>query len=161
MARAEELGSDELVGMLRQVEEVNHARRARIVRVAADAVGGSLAGQKIAVLGAAFKANTDDIRESPALAVAESLRAEGADVVVFDPQATDNARRARPLLRYAASAEEACQDAQAVVHLTDWPEFRALDPRELKPMVANAVLVDARLSLDAEAWRAAGWTYLP
>lgn len=161
VARAEELGSDELVGMLRQVEEVNHARRARIVRVAADAVGGSLAGQKIAVLGAAFKANTDDIRESPALAVAESLRAEGADVVVFDPQATDNARRARPLLRYAASAEEACQDAQAVVHLTDWPEFRALDPRELKPMVANAVLVDARLSLDAEAWRAAGWTYLP
>jgi UDPglucose 6-dehydrogenase len=161
IARADELGSAELVGFLQQVENINDSRRFRIVDLVLDSLGAEPERKKVAVLGASFKAGTDDIRESPALAIAEQIRLRGAAVTVFDPQAMEKARRARPLLDYATSAVEACRGAHAVVHLTDWPEFRELDPRELRELVANPVLVDGRLSLDAEAWRAAGWTCRP
>jgi UDPglucose 6-dehydrogenase len=159
MARADELGAEELVGFLRQVEEINTRRRSRIADMVLDAL--PEAGGKVAVLGAAFKAETDDIRESPALDVAEQIRRRGADVTVYDPQAMENARRACPLLAYADTAEDACHGAHVVVHLTDWPQFRDLDPRDLRAHVATPVLVDARLTLDADAWRAAGWTCHP
>ncbi|MBR7831778.1 UDP-glucose/GDP-mannose dehydrogenase family protein [Actinospica durhamensis] len=160
-ARAEELGSTELGGLLRQVDLINSARQARIVGVLAEALEGGLEGKAIAVLGAAFKAETDDIRESPALSVAELIRARGAAVTLFDPQAMENARRAFPLITYADSAVDACVGAHAVVHLTDWPQFRELDPRALREVVANPVLIDARLSLDLDAWSEAGWACHP
>jgi UDPglucose 6-dehydrogenase len=159
MARAGELGVEEIITFLRAVDEINRRRRSRIIDVAYDLVGESWLGRKVAVLGAAFKAGTDDVRSSPALDVAGRIQLHGATVTVYDPQAADNARRVRPTLNYAASALEACEGAHVVLHLTEWPEFRDLDPAELKTVVANPVIVDGRLSLDAAAWRAAGWTY--
>ena len=159
MARAGELGVDEMITFLRTVDEINRRRRSRIIDVAHELVGESWLGRKVAVLGAAFKAGTDDVRSSPALDVAGRIQLHGATVTVYDPQAAENARRVRPTLNYAASAIEACEGAHVVLHLTEWPEFRDLDPAELKTVVANPVIVDGRLSLDAAAWRAAGWTY--
>src|SRR5262245_7580037 len=159
MARAGELGVDELITFLRAVDDINRRRRSRIIDVAHDLVGESWLGRKVAVLGAAFKAGTDDVRSSPALDVAGRIQLHGATVTVYDPQAAENARRVRPTLNYAATALEACDGAHVVLHLTEWPEFRELDPAELKTVVANPVIVDGRLALDAAAWRAAGWTY--
>jgi UDPglucose 6-dehydrogenase len=122
-------------------------------------LGGDWVGKNVTVLGAAFKAGTDDVRDSPALDVAGRIQLHGANVTVFDPEAMENARRVRPTLRYAPSAVEACRDAHAVLHLTEWPEFRELDPAALRGLVAHPVVIDARLNLNAEAWRAAGWTY--
>lgn len=159
MARAGELGVEEIITFLRAVDEINRRRRSRIIDVAHDLVGESWLGRKVAVLGAAFKAGTDDVRSSPALDVAGRIQLHGATVTVYDPQATENARKVRPTLNYASSAKEACEGAHVVLHLTEWPEFRELDPAELKDVVAEPVIVDGRLSLDAAAWRAAGWTY--
>lgn len=122
-------------------------------------LGGEWSGKNVTVLGAAFKAGTDDVRDSPALDVAGRIHLHGANVTVYDPEAMENARRVRPTLRYASSVLEACRDAHAVLHLTEWPEFRELDPNTLKDVVATPVVVDARLTLDAAVWRAAGWTY--
>lgn len=159
MARAGELGVEEIITFLRAVDEINRRRRSRIIDVAHELVGESWLGRKVAVLGAAFKAGTDDVRSSPALDVAGRIQLHGATVTVYDPQATENARRVRPTLNYASSAREACEGAHVVLHLTEWPEFRDLDPADLKTVVANPVIVDGRLSLDGAAWRAAGWTY--
>jgi UDPglucose 6-dehydrogenase len=116
-------------------------------------------GRRIAVLGAAFKPNSDDVRDSPALTVAGQLHLKGAGVVVYDPQAMDNARRIFPTLAYADSVLDACRGAHVVLHLTEWPEFRDLDPAVVGDVVANRVLLDGRNFLDDGAWRAAGWTY--
>ncbi len=159
MARAGELGVEEIITFLRAVDEINRRRRSRIIDVAHELVGGDWTGRKVAVLGAAFKAGTDDVRSSPALDIAGRIQLHGATVTVYDPQATENARLVRPTLNYASSAAEACQGAHVVLHLTEWPEFRELDPAELKTVVSNPVIVDGRLVLDADAWRAAGWTY--
>jgi UDPglucose 6-dehydrogenase len=122
-------------------------------------LGAEWVGRNVTVLGAAFKAGTDDVRDSPALDVAGRIQLHGADVTVYDPEAMENARKVRPTLRYADSAIEACEGAHVVLHLTEWPEFRQLDPVALKQVVATPALIDARLLLDAGAWRAAGWTY--
>ncbi|HZO64024.1 MAG TPA: UDP-glucose/GDP-mannose dehydrogenase family protein [Kribbellaceae bacterium] len=159
MARAGELGVEEIITFLRAVDEINRRRRSRIIDVAHELVGADWAGRKVAVLGAAFKAGTDDVRSSPALDIAGRIQLHGATVTVYDPQATENARRVRPTLNYASSATQACEGAHVVLHLTEWPEFRELDPAELKTVVSNPVIVDGRLLLDAEAWRAAGWIY--
>jgi UDPglucose 6-dehydrogenase len=111
------------------------------------------------VLGAAFKPNSDDIRDSPALNVAAQIQLQGADVTVYDPKAMDNARKAFPSLSYADSTIEACRGADVVLHLTEWQEFRDLDPAALGGVVANRHIVDGRNALDPVAWRAAGWTY--
>jgi UDPglucose 6-dehydrogenase len=116
-------------------------------------------GKKVAVLGAAFKPGTDDVRDSPALDIAGRIQLHGATVTVYDPQAIDNARKVRPTLNYAGSAVEACTGADVVLHLTEWPEFRELSPADLRSVVETPVVVDARLKLDPDAWRAAGWTY--
>jgi UDPglucose 6-dehydrogenase len=159
MHRAGELGVEEVITLLREVDDINQHRRARIVDLTHELLGGEWVGKNVTVLGAAFKAGTDDVRDSPALDVAGRIQLHGANVTVFDPEAMENARRVRPTLRYAPTALEACRDAHAVLHLTEWPEFRELDPVTLKEVVTDPVLVDARLSLDMASWRAAGWTY--
>lgn len=159
MARAGELGVEEVITLLREVDDVNRRRRSRIVHVTHELLGTDWVGRKVTVLGAAFKAGTDDVRDSPALDVAGRIQLHGATVTVYDPEAMDNARQVRPTLRYAASALEACEGAHVVLHLTEWPEFRALDPVELRSIVETPLMIDARLSLDPEAWRDAGWTY--
>ncbi|MFM9370922.1 UDP-glucose dehydrogenase family protein [Streptomyces sp. Da 82-17] len=156
-ARAEELGAGPAVGFLHEVDRINTRQRRRTVDLARTLTGGALGRRRIAVLGAAFKPGSDDVRDSPALAVAEALRREGAAVRVHDPEALDNARAAHPALTYALDVEKACEDADLVLHLTDWPEYRAVDPAALAALVRTPVLLDARNSLDPWPWHAAGW----
>jgi UDPglucose 6-dehydrogenase len=120
---------------------------------------GSFAGVRVGVLGAAFKPNSDDIRDSPALDVALTIQKGGAAVRVYDPQAMGNAKNDYPTLAYTVSAIEACRDADVVLHLTEWQEFRDLDPSEFGKVVSHRNIVDGRNALDAGAWRAAGWTF--
>jgi UDPglucose 6-dehydrogenase len=157
--RAEELGIDALPGLLREVDRINLRQRSRVVELAIDMCGGGMAGRRIAVLGAAFKPHTDDIRDSPALDVCTRLRDLGAELVVTDPKAMENARRAHPDVQFAVTADEAVADADLVLLLTDWPEFVALDPRALGRLVRSARIVDARNVLDGHRWRAAGWHF--
>jgi UDPglucose 6-dehydrogenase len=157
-ATAAERGVDSLVDLLTTVDKINLGRRDRVLALAREAVGGDLAGQRVAVLGAAFKPNSDDIRDSPSLAISGRLADEGAVVTVHDPAAMPNAARVRPDLRYADSVHEAAAGAQLVLHLTEWSDYRAIDPDALRAIVANPVLIDARCALDSALWRAAGWT---
>ena len=157
MARAGELGTD--LGFLREVDRINMRQRERVVALAKDACGGTLLGKRVGVLGAAFKPDSDDIRDSPALNVAGQLQLMGAQVSVYDPKAMDNARRMFPTLTYADSVVDAAKAADVVLHLTEWREFRDLDPTSLGEVVSEKYVVDARNALDREAWRAAGWTY--
>jgi len=159
IARAGEIGAGQSLLFLHEVDAINLRRRERVAEIAAELVGGTLIGRKVAVLGAAFKPHSDDVRDSPALNVAGRLQLQGAHVAVYDPQATENARRIFPTLEYASSAYEACRGAHVVLHLTEWPEFRKIDPSDLATVVAQPNVVDGRNCLDADAWRAAGWTY--
>ena len=159
MARAGELGADQALTFLREVDEINLRRRSRMVDLAREQCGGTLIGKRVAVLGAAFKPNSDDIRDSPALDVAEAARTAGAVVTVHDPKAMEAARRVHPDLEYAESVEEACADADVVLHLTEWKQFREIDPAKLATLVATPTIIDGRNALDPTLWRAAGWTY--
>jgi UDPglucose 6-dehydrogenase len=159
MARAGELGADQALTFLREVDAINMRRRIRMVELARQELGGSFLGTKVAVLGAAFKADSDDIRDSPALNVAAQIRLQGADVVVTDPAAVENARRLWPELQYATGVEEACTSADAVLVLTEWAEYRALDPVELGRIVRRRHVLDGRNALDPARWKAAGWSY--
>ncbi len=126
--RAGELGVEDAMSFLRHVDDVNQRQRERVVHVAQAMVDGDLAGARIAVWGAAFKPDSDDVRDSPALSIAGALSLRGAQVRVYDPRANDTARVAFPTLVYADSAVEACRGADLVLHLTEWPEFRAITP---------------------------------
>ena len=159
MARAGELGADQALTFLREVDAINMRRRSRMVELARDVVGGSFLGKKVAVLGAAFKPNSDDVRDSPALNVAAQIRLQGASVMVADPAAVPNAQRAWPELAFADSAEKACAGADVVLLLTEWQVYRDLDPAALRAIVARPVVLDGRNALDPVAWREAGWTY--
>ena len=159
-ATAVDKGVDSLVNLLTTVDAINLGRRDRVITLAREGVGGDLAGKRVAVLGVAFKPNSDDIRDSPSLAISGRLADEGAIVAVHDPVAMVNAARVRPDLRYADSVHEAAQDADLILHLTEWADYRAIDPEALRSIVANPVLIDGRCTLDANAWRAAGWTVL-
>jgi UDPglucose 6-dehydrogenase len=159
-ATAQDKGVDSLVDLLTTVDTINLGRRERVITLARGAVGGDLGGKRIAVLGAAFKPNSDDIRDSPSLAISGRLADEGAIVAVHDPVAMANAARVRPDLRYADSVHEAAEGADLVLHLTEWTDYRAIDPDGLRSVVANPVLIDGRCTLDAAVWRAAGWTVL-
>jgi nucleotide sugar dehydrogenase len=159
MARADELGVDQALSFLREVDAINMRRRARMVDLARELAGGSFDGCTVAVLGAAFKPNSDDIRDSPALDVAVNIRQQGGQVRVYDPAALGNARRAHPELTYGESAFDVARDAHVTLLLTEWREFTELDPEELGRVVAERNIVDGRNALDAEAWRAAGWHY--
>ena len=156
-ATAADLGVTSLASLLGTVDTINFGRRTRVTTMTREAVGGSLAGKRIAVLGAAFKPESDDVRDSPALNVAGQLQLNGAAVNVYDPKALENAQRLFPTLSYAVSVEEACDRADAVLVLTEWPEFVDLDPDLLADRVRARVVVDGRNCLDVQRWQQAGW----
>ena len=158
-ATAAEKEVTSLVNLLTTVDDINLGRRDRVITLATEALG-NLAGKRIAVLGAAFKPNSDDIRDSPSLAISGRLADEGAEVTVHDPVAMGNAARVRPDLHYADSVNQAAEGADLVLHLTEWADYRAIDPVALRRIVAGPVLIDGRCTLDAAAWRTAGWTVL-
>jgi UDPglucose 6-dehydrogenase len=155
---ARALGVGSLERFLREVDAINTSRRSRVTDLAREVTGGTLTGQHVAVLGIAFKPGSDDVRDSPSLAVCDQLMAEGALVSVHDPVASSNAARIRPDLRYAETVVEAVTGADAVLHLTDWADYRAIDPVALGTVVALRNIVDARCALDGDLWCSAGWT---
>src|ERR687885_131698 len=159
MARAGELGADQALTFLREVDNINMRRRIRMVELAREVCDGSLLGKRVAVLGAAFKPDSDDIRDSPALNVAAQLQLQGAVVRVTDPAAVDNCRRDWPQLDYADTAEEAAQRADAVLVLTEWKHYRSLDPVAFGKVVRQKRVLDGRNALDRDAWESAGWSY--
>jgi UDPglucose 6-dehydrogenase len=157
-ATAADLGVTSVVNLLGTVDTINLNRRARVSQMAREATGGSVAAKRVAILGAAFKPNSDDIRDSPSLAVCRQLAAEGAIVSVHDPVAMPNAARSHPDLHYAASVSEAAEGAHLILHLTEWADYQAIDPAALATVVAQRTVIDARCALDADQWRAAGWS---
>lgn len=159
MARSGELGADHAVAFLREVDNINMRRRTKVVDMAARACGGSLLGANVAVLGAAFKPESDDVRDSPALNVAGMIQLHGAVVTVYDPKALENSRRVFPTLNYATSVTEACERADVVLVLTEWDEFTALRPHDLDRVVRARSIIDGRNCLNRATWRAAGWVY--
>ena len=159
MARAGELGADQALAFLREIDSINMRRRVRMVDLAREVCGGSIVGRRIAVLGLAFKPNSDDIRDSPALNVAAQMQLQGASVVVTDPRAVENARQKWPDIRYADTAEEAADGVDLVLLLTEWDQYKALDPTRFGTVVAHRRILDGRNALDPKAWRDAGWTY--
>ena len=159
MHRAGELGAFRMSGLLQKVDEINMGQREAVVDLAIAACDGSVLNRSIGVLGAAFKPDTDDVRDSPALNVAAALHLRGAQVKVFDPAAGDTARRTFPTLTYASSAEEAVEGTDVVLLLTEWPQFVDADAADLAARTAHPRIIDARGKLDADAWRAAGWEF--
>jgi UDPglucose 6-dehydrogenase len=158
MARAGELGADQALTFLREVDNINMRRRTQMVELAKTTCG-SLLGARVAILGAAFKPDSDDVRDSPALNVAGQLQLQGAAVNVYDPKAMENARKLFPTLEYAMSAQAACERADVVLVLTEWSEFQELDPVNLASIVRHARVIDGRNCLDSQTWRSAGWEY--
>ena len=156
MARAGEVGADQALTFLREVDAINMRRRQRVVDLSRETLG-SLIGRRITVLGAAFKPNSDDVRDSPALAVAGQLSLAGAAVRVYDPQGMDNARKVFPTLDYAASLDDALTDAELVILATEWDEFKQMDPEHAGQLVAEKKLIDARNVLPVASWQEAGW----
>ncbi|OIJ93443.1 UDP-glucose 6-dehydrogenase [Streptomyces sp. MUSC 14] len=160
MARAGELGADQALTFLREIDSINMRRRGQMVEMTREALGGgSFLGKRIAVLGATFKPDSDDVRDSPALNVAGQIHLQGGQVTVYDPKGMDNARKVFPTLGYADSALEAVRGADAVLHLTEWRAFRELDPAALGEVAAARLILDGRNALDPLLWRGAGWTY--
>lgn len=159
MARAGELGAAEALSFLREVDNVNMRRRTRMVELARDVSGGSLLGTRVAVLGAAFKPESDDVRDSPALNVAGQMQLQGASVTVYDPKANANSRRLFPTLDYAETAIAACRNADVVLVLTEWREFIELDPHDAAKVVNQRKVVDGRMCLPRDEWKSAGWAY--
>ena len=162
MARAGELGADQALTFLREVDAINMRRREKTVELARETLGGSLIGRNVTVLGAAFKPNSDDVRDSPALSVAGSLSLSGANVTVYDPQGMENAAKIFPTLTYAPNVEEALDGAEIVIVATEWKQFQELDPVAARKLVAgdNPTVLDGRNCLPREAWEAAGWNFL-
>jgi UDPglucose 6-dehydrogenase len=159
MARAGELGAEDAVAFLREVDQINLRRRAHTVDLALEVLGGSFHGRRITVLGASFKPDSDDVRDSPSLDVAVAMSNLGASVVVHDPKGLDNARRVYPHLAYEPDLTRALDGAELVVLGTEWREYRDLDPAATGNTVATRTVIDARNALDAQAWKNAGWAY--
>ncbi|WLP89127.1 UDP-glucose/GDP-mannose dehydrogenase family protein [Gordonia sp. NB41Y] len=159
MARADELGAHRTLGFLHEVDAINMRRRTAMVELVERVCRRELIGANIAILGAAFKPESDDVRDSPALSVAGQLALRGATVTVFDPKAADNARRMYPMLHFADSARAAVAAADVVAVTTEWAEFVHMGPDELDPLVRERVIVDGRRCLAPHIWAAAGWEY--
>lgn len=157
-AQAQELGVDAAVDFLNDIDHINQGQRRRLVELTRR-ICGNLQGQRLAVLGAAFKPDSDDVRDSPALDVAQQLLDAGAQVVVCDPHATANARLRYPELTYTEHLAEAVAGADGLLLLTEWKQFRQLDPYQLGSQVAKPVMIDGRNVLDPTKWRNAGWTF--
>ena len=159
MARAEELGARQALEFLREIDSINLRARSRMIDLVRKDLSEDLRGKKIAVLGAAFKPDSDDVRDSPALDIAVQIQAAGAIVTVNDPKAIDNARKRFPVLNFAQSVEECVAGAEIVLHLTEWKVYREIDPTKLIGLVANPIIIDGRNALDRELWREAGWKF--
>ena len=159
IARAEELGAKQALEFLREIDAINLRARQRVIDVVRAELTEDLTSYKIAVLGAAFKPDSDDVRDSPALDIAAQLQAAGATVVVHDPKAIENARKRFPKLGFAASVEECVKDSDLILHLTEWREYRDLDPKALSSLVKKKIVIDGRNALDRDKWRAAGWQF--
>ncbi|WP_020172191.1 UDP-glucose dehydrogenase family protein [Gordonia polyisoprenivorans] len=159
MARAGELGAAEALSFLREVDNVNMRRRTRMVELTREVCGGTLLGTRVAVLGSAFKPESDDVRDSPALNVAGQIQLQGSSVVVYDPAAIENSRAVFPTLDYAYSVNEACAGSDVILVLTEWKEFKDLDPVELTQLSRKQNIIDGRMCLDEDRWRNAGWNY--
>ena len=159
MARAEELGAKQALEFLREIDAINLRARQRVIDVVRAELTEDLTSYKIAVLGAAFKPDSDDVRDSPALDIAAQLQAAGATVVVHDPKAIENARKRFPKLGFAAKVEECVKDADLILHLTEWREYREVDPKALSSLVKKKIVIDGRNALDRDNWRAAGWQF--
>ena len=159
MARSEELGAQQSLEFLREIDSINLRARQRMIDLVRLDLGADLKGRRIAVLGAAFKPDSDDVRDSPALDIAVQIASAGADVYVYDPKANANAKLRFPVLNYCETVDECLRDADIVLHLTEWKEFRALDPQKVKNLVAKPNIIDGRNALDRLAWEAAGWRF--
>ena len=159
MARAEELGAQQALEFLREIDSINLRARSRMIDLVRKDLSEDLRGKKIAVLGAAFKPDSDDVRDSPALDIAVQIQAAGAHVTVHDPKAIANARTRFPALNFSESIETCVTGAELVLHLTEWKVYREIDPVKLLGLVANPTIIDGRNALDRELWRAAGWQF--
>ena len=159
MARAEELGAKQALEFLTEIDAINLRARQRVIDVVRADLSEDLTQYKIAVLGAAFKPDSDDVRDSPALDIAAQLHAAGAKVVVHDPKAIENARKRFPNLGFSESIQECVTGADLILHLTEWKQYRELDPVAIKALTKGAMIIDGRNALDRELWRAAGWKF--
>jgi UDPglucose 6-dehydrogenase len=159
MARAGELGAEQALEFLREIDSINLRARARVIELVRKDLSEDLRGKKIAVLGAAFKPDSDDVRDSPALDISAQIQAAGATVVVHDPKAIENAQKRFPALVFNESIEGALEGADLVLHLTEWKIYREIDPIKVKSLVKSATMIDGRNALDRDKWIAAGWKF--
>jgi UDPglucose 6-dehydrogenase len=159
MARAEELGAKQALEFLREIDAINLRARQRVIDVVRSDLSEDLTQYKIAVLGATFKPDSDDVRDSPALDIAAQLHAAGANVVVHDPKGIEPARKRFPTLSFAESVADCVSGADLILHLTEWKEYRALDPVVIGALVKNKMIIDGRNALDRDLWRKGGWKF--
>lgn len=159
IARAEELGATQALEFLRDIDSINLRARQRVIDVVRATLSEDLTGFKVAVLGAAYKPDSDDVRDSPALDIAAQIHAAGASVSVHDPKAIENARKRFPSINYATSVQECVSGSDLILHLTEWREYRDLKPEELLPLVKSPRMIDGRNALDRDRWVAAGWKF--
>jgi len=159
MARAGELGADQALEFLREIDSINLRARQRVIELVRKDLSDNLAGKKITVLGAAFKPDSDDVRDSPALDIAAQIAAAGAIVTIHDPKAIAPAKKRFPALGFSEDIEGALKGAELVLHLTEWKVYRELDPAKMAKLVASPIIIDGRNALDREAWVAAGWKF--
>ena len=159
MARAEELGAKQALEFLREIDAINLRARQRVIDIVRNVLSEDLTQYKIAVLGATFKPDSDDVRDSPALDISVQLHAAGAEVVIHDPQGIEPARKRFPNLKYSEVIEDAIKDADLILHLTEWKEYRQIDPAAISPLVKSKIIIDGRNMLDRTMWRSAGWKF--
>jgi UDPglucose 6-dehydrogenase len=159
MARAEELGASQAVEFLKEIDAINLRARQRIIELVRKDLSDDLQGKKVAILGAAFKPDSDDVRDSPALDIAAQIQAAGASVTVHDPKAIANAQKRFPALNFADDVNTTLKDAEIVLHLTEWKIYREIDPVKVKSIVKTPIIIDGRNALDRELWQSAGWKF--
>jgi len=157
MARADELGAHESLEFLREIDSINTRARNKMINVVRRELGEDLSGKKIGVLGAAFKPDSDDVRDSPALDIASQLLAAGADLKIHDPKAAEPAKKRFPSLSFVETVDEVFDGAELVLHLTEWKQYRAIDPTVVKSLVKSPIMIDGRNMLDMDLWASAGW----
>ena len=159
MARAEELGASQAVEFLKEIDAINLRARQRVIELVRKDLSDDLQGKKVAILGAAFKPDSDDVRDSPALDIAAQIQAAGAVVTVHDPKAIANAQKRFPALNFADDVNATLKDAEIVLHLTEWKIYQEIDPVKVKSIVKNPIVIDGRNALDRDLWQSAGWKF--
>ena len=159
MARAEELGASQAVEFLKEIDAINLRARQRVIELVRKDLSDDLQGKKVAILGAAFKPDSDDVRDSPALDIAAQIQAAGAVVTVHDPKAIANAQKRFPALNFADDVNATLKNAEIVLHLTEWKIYQEIDPVKVKSIVKNPIVIDGRNALDRHLWQSAGWKF--